>query len=454
MMTARQHIRNILILLVIAIIGLVWYLSTDDVAEVPMDKMVGTAPAPEVSKIRPEGFPTIKIPDVVGWPAGKTPVAADGMQVTAFAQKLAHPRWLYQLPNGDVLVAESNSPDRDITSVGERIARYLIEKSNGGGASADRITLLRDKDGNGSVDETHVLLDKSNGLKSPIGMALVGDRLFIGNSDAVLAFPYKPGDTKIAGKGEKIVDLPHNLPNNHWTRNVIALPDGKTLLVTVGSNSNIAEGGMDAEKNRANILEVDIASKKSRIYAYGLRNPTGLAMEPINKVVWTTVNERDMLGSDGPSDYMATVDFGSFYGWPWYYWGKNKDRRVEQNRLDLFQYTKRPNYALGPHVAALGISFAQTPALGENFARGAFVGLHGSWNRSPVSGYKVVFVPFNDRGFPEGKPVDVLTGFLDKGEDKVFGRPAGVLVLKDGSLLVADDSGNAVWRVSAKAAAQ
>lgn len=438
--------------LVVLLGGTVWYLSTDDVAQVPIAEMFGREP--KVSEVRPEGFPTINIAKIVGWQGNATPVAAKGLTVNAFAADLDHPRWIYELPNGDVLVAESTQPARETQGLTDWIGRKLVQEANGSIKSANRITLLRDKDGDGVAETRSALLDASNGLNSPFGMVLVGDKLYIANTDSLVAYPYKAGDTKIAGKGEKIVELPAGAPNNHWARNVIAAPDGKSLFVTVGSNSNIAEGGMDKEKNRAAILQVFPADKNFRPYATGLRNPNGLAYEPKTGYLWTTVNERDMLGSDGPPDYMTTVDLGTFHGWPWYYWGGYIDKRVKQTRPDLRQYTKRPDYALGPHTASLGIAFAGNAKLGEAFANGAFIGQHGSWNRTPVSGYKVIYVPFNDRGFPDAKakPVDVLSGFLNaKGDAQ--GRPAGVTVLANGALLVADDSGNRIWRVTAASVA-
>jgi glucose/arabinose dehydrogenase len=447
-MTRRQHIVAISCLILLALFGVYWYVSTPDVAKVPMAKMVGEQPAPVLSEIRAEGFPTIEISKIVGWPKGKTPVAAPGLKVAAFASSMAHPRWLFQLPNGDVLAAQSNAPARETHGLTDWFARKLIAKSNGGTDSPDQIILLRDANKDGVAEERHVLLDRGNGMHSPFGMALLDGKLFVANTDALIAFPYKDGETKIEGKGEKVVDLPASAPNNHWARNVIVAQDGKSLYVTVGSNSNIGENGMENETERAAIWQVDPVKKTHIIFAYGLRNPNGLALNPKSKLLWTVVNERDQLGSDGPADYLTTVDFGTFYGWPYYYWGKHQDGRVMQNRLDLEPYSKRPDYALGPHVAPLGLAFAKDATLGANWASGAFVGLHGSWNRSPVSGYKVVYVPFNARNFSQGAPVDVLTGFLD-GQGNAYGRPAGVIILSDGTLLVADDSGNTIWRVSA-----
>lgn len=444
-MSWKTHARNIAILVVIALIGAYWYLSTPDKAQVALEDMQGLAP--KLTQVRPEKFPSIKIAKIVGWQGDAKPVAASGLKVAAFADKLDHPRWLLELPNGDVLVAESSAPDRPVKGVEDWIARKLISDAGGAGGSPDRITLLRDADGDGVAEFRSELL---SGLRSPFGMALVGTTLYVANTDALMAFPFNVGETKITAKGTKVMDLPANLPNNHWARNVVASPDGQSLYITIGSDSNIAEGGMDKEKDRAQIKEYNLKTRESLVFAYGLRNPNGLAFNPISGTLWTVVNERDMLGSDGPPDYLSTVDFGTFYGWPFFYWGGYEDQRVPQARPDLKQYTKRPDYALGPHVAALGLAFNTGPALGASFANGAFIGMHGSWNRSPPSGYKVVFIPFNERGFPTGaKPVDVLTGFLDaKGQAQ--GRPVGVIVDRKGALLVADDAGNRIWRVTAK----
>jgi glucose/arabinose dehydrogenase len=444
-MSWKTHARNIAILILVALIGAYWYLSTPDKAQVAMEDMQG--PAPKLTQVRPEKFPSIKIAKIIGWQGDAKPVPASGLKVAAFADKLDHPRWLLELPNGDVLVAESSAPDRPVKGVEDWIGRKLIDEAGGGGQSPDRITLLRDADGDGVAEFRSQLL---SGLHSPFGMALVGTTLYVANTDALMAFPYTVGETKITAKGTKVIDLPANLPNNHWARNVIASRDGQSLYITIGSDSNIAEYGMEKEKDRAQIKEYNLKTKETLVYAYGLRNPNGLAFNPISGTLWTVVNERDMLGSDGPPDYLSTVDFGTFYGWPFFYWGGYEDQRVPQARPDLKQYTKRPDYALGPHVAALGLAFNTGPTLGTSFANGAFIGMHGSWNRSPPSGYKVVFIPFNERGFPTGaKPVDVLTGFLDaKGQAQ--GRPVGVIVDRKGALLVADDAGNRIWRVTAK----
>jgi glucose/arabinose dehydrogenase len=441
-MSRKAHIRNIAILILLILGGIYWYLSTPDKARQDIAQLTGTRP--NLQPMRREGWPTIRIADIIGWKAGETPTPAQGMTVKAFADKLDHPRWLYELPNGDVLVAESSAPSRETSGFTDWVARKLISDAGGADKSADRITVLRDTDKDGVADQRSVLL---SGLHSPFGMALRGETLYVANTDAVLAFPFVPGQTKIASTGRKIMDLPAGVPNNHWARNLLISPDGESLLVTIGSNSNIAENGMESEKDRAQIKSYDFKTGQVSVFAYGLRNPNGLAINPASKQVWTVVNERDMLGSDGPPDYLTTVDFGTFYGWPWYYWGGIEDGRVDQNRPDLKQYTKRPNYALGSHVAALGLAFNPGLSFGPAFQHGAFIGLHGSWNRVPVSGYKVVYVPFGPKGFPTGaQPVDVLTGFLTE-NGKARGRPVGVILARDGALLVADDAGDMIWRV-------
>lgn len=448
-MSKRRHILNLLLIIVVVVGASFWYMSRPDKATVEFAKLTG--PGPELISPRPQTFPTINIAEIIGWKGNAVPVAAKGLKVAAFAGNLDHPRWLYLLPNGDVLVAESSAPSRPTAGAQDWIARNLIMKAGGGNRSADRITLLRDSDGDGVADQRSVLLA---GLKSPFGMALKDGTLFVANTDAVLAFPYKEGDTKITAKGEKLFDLPAGVPNNHWARNLILDPTGDSLYVSIGSNSNIGENGMETEKDRAQIKQYDFKTKSLITFAYGLRNPNGMAFNPVSKTLWTVVNERDMLGSDGPPDYLTTADFGTFYGWPFTYWGGIEDQRVAQVRPDLKQYTKRPNYALGPHTAPIGLAFSSGTALGAEFSRGAFIGLHGSWNRYPTSGYKVVYVPFNERGYPTGaKPVDVLSGFLTK-EGDAQGRPAGVAFDQRGGLLVADDAGNRIWRVSAVAAAK
>jgi glucose/arabinose dehydrogenase len=440
----RKHILIITGLFIVAAIAFWFWLRSPDVAQLKVDQVMGARP--DISPPRIQSFPTIKVADAVGWPKGVTPTPAAGLTVKAFASGLDHPRWLYRLPNGDVLVAESNSPPREGNGITGMVMGYLMGKAGAGGASPNRILLLRDADGDGVAETKTTFM---SGLNSPFGMALMGDWLYIGNTDALVRVPYKEGDTKIDAKPETVVKL--NPGGNHWARNVIANPDGKTLYVTVGSSSNIAENGQEAERFRANILQVYPEAKTFRIYASGLRNPNGLAFEPHSGGLWVTVNERDMLGSDLAPDYMSQVEFGDQFGWPWYYWGGYPDTRVEPANPSLQQYSKRPDYALGPHTASLGITFAGDAKLGPQFVNGAFVGQHGSWNRYPVSGYKVIYVPFGDNGFPTKgvKPVDVLTGFLDK-DGKAQGRPVGVITDKTGALLVSDDVGNVIWRVAAK----
>ncbi|MGF7149697.1 glucose/arabinose dehydrogenase [Sphingomonas zeicaulis] len=406
-----------------------------------------TGAKPTITRPSNESIPTVNIADPVGWKEGQMPTPAGGLKVQPFATGLDHPRWMTLLPNGDVLVAESNKPKSEAGgSVTQRIMGWLMGRAGAGVPSANRISLLRDANGDGIAEQKFALLE---GLNSPFGMALVGDTLYVGNTDALMAFPFKVGETKISAKGRKIIDLPATQPNNHWTRNVLANADGTRLYVTVGSNSNIGENGMETEVNRAAILEVDPKTGRRRVFASGLRNPNGLAWEPVSGTLWTTVNERDMLGGDLAPDYLTQVNEGDFFGWPWAYWSGYPDKRVQPERPDMLEYTRRPDYALGPHTASLGLAFADRAQLGGRFVRGAFIGQHGSWNRKPASGYKVVFVPFGPDGFPakNAKPIDVLTGFLVEGDAR--GRPVGTIIDGKGALLVADDVGNTVWRVSA-----
>lgn len=393
-------------------------------------------------------IPTVNIAPAIGWPVGTTPVAAPGTRVAAFAGGLDHPRWLYVLPNGDVLVAESNAPPKPDDSKGIKgwVTGLVMKRAGAGVASANRITLLRDSDGDGVADFRSVLLE---GLNSPFGMALVGNDLYVANTDAVLRFPYQAGDTRITAAGRQIVALPAGPINHHWTKNLIASRDGSKLYVTVGSNSNVGERGMAAEAERAAIWEVDIRSGAHRVFASGLRNPNGLAWEKQSGMLWTVVNERDELGSDLVPDYLTSVRDGGFYGWPYSYFGQHVDTRVSPQRPELVAKAIAPDYALGPHTASLGLAASSGTTLPARFANGMFIGQHGSWNRRPHSGYKVVFVSFAN-GKPDGNlPVDVLTGFLDE-QGRAHGRPVGVALDKRGALLVADDVGNLVWRVTAQ----
>ena len=440
--------KRILIVLGVVVLALAvaWYfLAQPDEAQLPESALQGERP--KITAPRKQTIPTIKVADVVGWKGGAAPTPAPGLGVNAFATGLDHPRWLYQLANGDVLVAETNSPPRKKGfSITGLVMGWLLNKAGAGVPSANRITLLRDTDGDGKADSRSVLI---GGLNSPMGMVLVGDQLYIANTDALVRVPFTVGETTITAKPEIVVRYPGG--GNHWARNVIASADGKTLYVAVGSSSNIAENGLDKEVNRAAILEVDPVGKTFRVFGAGLRNPQGMALEPGSGRLWTVVNERDMLGSDLAPDYLTSVNLGDFFGWPYSYWGGYVDKRVQPERPDLLEYSKRPNYALGAHTASLGLAFTAGAKLGDQFGNGALIGQHGSWNRSPVSGYKVIYVPFGPNGFPVkgAKPVDVLTGFLDKNGD-AQGRPVGVIVDRGGALLVADDVGNAVWRVTTR----
>ena len=414
-------------------------------ARLPVEQGMGespTLPRPSISLL-----PTIKVARAVGWTNGTQPKAADGLIVAAFARELEHPRWLYVLPNGDVLVAETNAPKRPLDNQGIRgwFFKKFQKKAGGAVPSANRITLLRDADGDGVAELKTPLLE---GLNSPFGMALIGDRLYIANTDAVVRFPYRDGDTHITAPPEVVAELPGGLLNHHWTKSLIANREGTRLYVGVGSNSNVAENGMEAEDERAAILEVDPATGMHRVYASGLRNPVGLAWEPETGMLWTAVNERDELGSDLVPDYMTSVREGGFYGWPYSYYGQHVDTRVERQRPDLVASAIVPDYALGPHTASLGLAWAKGTSLPARFDGGMFVGQHGSWNRKPPSGYRVIFIPFSG-GKPSGAAIDVLTGFLDADAGEARGRPVGVAIDTRGALLVADDVGNVVWRVTA-----
>lgn len=406
----------------------------------------GTGPSPKLPEPNKTLIPTVNIAPAVGWPAGGKPTAAAGTQVAAFAEGLDHPRWLYVLPNGDVLVAETNAPPKPDDSSGIRgwVMKKVMGKAGAGVPSPNRITLLRDADHDGVAETRTVFLQN---LNSPFGMTLVGNDLYVADTDRLLRFHYEPGATEIKSQPIKVTDLPGGTLNHHWTKNVIASKDGSKLYVTVGSNSNVGENGLDKEEGRAAIWEVDRATGNHRIFASGIRNPNGLAWEPTTGALWTAVNERDEIGSDLVPDYITSVKDGGFYGWPFSYYGQHVDVRVKPQNLDLVAKAIAPDYAVGPHTASLGLTFAEGNSLPAQFKEGAFIGQHGSWNRKPHSGYKVIFVPFA-AGKPNGAPVDVLTGFLDKDEN-ALGRPVGVVIDQQGGLLVADDVGNKVWRVSA-----
>ncbi|MDB5749814.1 MAG: sorbosone dehydrogenase [Ramlibacter sp.] len=408
----------------------------------------GVGPNPQLPAPAKRLIPTVNIAPADGWPQGTMPKAPAGFKVTALASGLDHPRWVYTLPNGDVLVAESNKPPakdgaRNVHAEGVRgKAMGLVMKRAGAGVpSADRITLLRDADGDGVAEVKQVFM---TGLFSPFGMALVGNELFIANADAIVKVPYQAGQTSISARPVKVTDLPAGA-NHHWTKNIIASADGSKLYATVGSNSNIGDNGMAAEDGRAAIWEVDRASGSKRLFASGLRNPNGLGWEPESKALWTVVNERDELGNDLVPDYLTSVKDGAFYGWPWSYWGNKVDARVKPANPQMVAKAIAPDYGLGSHVAPLGLVFSDG-RIGGNYASGAFIGQHGSWNRKTLTGYNVVFVPFAF-GKPTGQPVEFLGGFLSN-NGNAYGRPVGVALDGKGALLVADDVGNVVWRVA------
>jgi glucose/arabinose dehydrogenase len=409
-----------------------------------VDIAQGYGPAPVLPRPNHGLIPTVNIAPAASWPAGATPKPASGMMVNAFAGELDHPRWLHVLPNGDVLVAESNAPAQHDAGSGIKgwVMRKVMARAGAGVPSPDRITLLRDLDGDGTAETRTPFLKN---LHSPFGMALVGSTLYVADTDAVLAFPYRTGATEITAAGRKVADLPAGPINHHWTKDLIASPDGKSLLATVGSNSNVGENGMTAEANRAAVLRIDLASGTVTQFANGLRNPNGLSWQPDSGSLWVAVNERDEIGSDLVPDYMTSVKPGGFYGWPYSYYGQTVDTRPQPPRPDLVATAIKPDYALGAHTGSLGLTFNTGNLFPAAYRHGAFVGQHGSWNRKPQSGYKVIFVPFAE-GMPAGPPQDILTGFVGP-DGKARGRPVGVAIASDGALMVADDVGNTVWRV-------
>ena len=414
-------------------------------ARVPVAEQTG--PRPVIPKPSVSLIPVMKVVTPKRWTVEQTPTAANDLAVKAFARDLNHPRSIFVLPNGDVLVAETNAPRRPDDGKGIKgfFFRFFQSRSGGGAPNENRLVLLRDTDGDGVADVKSIFLQH---LHSPFGVALVGADLYVANTDAIVRFPYTAGATTISSAGVKLVDLPGGRINHHWTKSVIASPDGTKLYASVGSNSNAAENGIPHENGRAAIWEIDRASGKHRIFATGLRNAVGLAWEPQTRALWAAVNERDELGADLVPDYMTAVQDGGFYGWPYTYYGRHVDNRVEPQRLDLVGRAIIPDYALGSHTASLGLTWSGASAMPARFRNGMFVGQHGSWNRKPFSGYRVLFVPFMN-GRPSGAPLDVLTGFITpRGE--AMGRPVGVAVSRDGALLVADDVGNAVWRVVRK----
>jgi glucose/arabinose dehydrogenase len=412
--------------------------------EATLPVSAGTGPNPELPLPVQTTFPTVVLAKATGWPNDETPQAADGLSVNAFAADLDHPRMLYVLPNGDVLVAEAAAPPQPGLSKGimGRLMKLSLWWAGAGVESPNRITLLRDADGDGIAETRTAFL---SGLNSPFGMALIDDDFYVANTDGIVRFPYRLGETTISAKGKPVADLPAGPVNIHWVKNILASADGRKLYASVGSNSNIGERGFETEDGRAAIHEIDLGSGASRIYASGLRNPVGMDIQPDSGRLWTVVNERDELGSDLVPDYMTSVQENGFYGWPYSYFGDHVDTRVEPQRPDLVAKSIVPDYALGPHTASLGLAFYRGNLFPERYQGGAFIGQHGSWNRRPPSGYKVIFVTFKD-GEPSGVPETILTGFLSE-DGQAYGRPVGVGEDRTGALLVADDVGNTVWRV-------
>lgn len=418
---------------------------TDKAALEPSQQSGSAPPLPEARNFL---FPPMDVPDGVGWAPGQSPKVAPGLKIERIAGDLLHPRQLYVLPNGDVLAVEGNGPGTEpVTTPKQLIASKIKNLSGKGGKGGDRITLLRKTSGSVGEWEKHVFIEH---LHSPFGVQLIGDTLYVANTDSIVQFPYQAGETRIAAPGVEFADLPGTV-NHHWTKALLASPDGSKLYVGVGSNSNVTENGLDVEYRRADVLEVDVKTRGSRIYAAGIRNPTGLQWEPQTGKLWAIANERDEIGGDLVPDYLTSVQEGGFYGWPYSYYGQNIDRRAQPQRPDLVARALKPDYALGSHVAALGLWFSERNALPERFQHGAFVGEHGSWDRSPLSGYQVVFIDFR-QGKPVGTPKVVVSGFYSDDEKKLYGAPVGIAQDREGALLIADDVGNAVWRVTAATA--
>ncbi|MDP1683586.1 MAG: sorbosone dehydrogenase family protein [Burkholderiales bacterium] len=438
----KQTVRSLAILFS----AMITLTACGEMAKLPPSASFGANPT--LPEPNPTLLPSVNIAPAKGWPDGVKPVSAPGTMVTALAKNLDHPRWIYVLPNGDVLVAETNAPPKPEEGKGIKgwIMKRVMKKAGAAVPSANRITLLRGVGADGLAQTRSVFLA---GLNSPFGMALVGKDFYVANSDAILRFPYVESETQIKSAGVKVIDLPGGPINHHWTKNLIASRDGSKLFVTIGSNSNVAENGIEAETGRAAIWEVDLKTGAHRSFASGLRNPNGLAWEPLSGALWTVVNERDELGSDLVPDYLTSVRDGGFYGWPYSYYGQHVDTRVTPQRPELVARAIAPDYALGTHTAPLGLAASVGTTLPAPFTNGMFIGQHGSWNRRPHSGYKVIFVPFENGKPSSNAPIEVLTGFLSE-EGDAYGRPVGVALDKQGALLVADDVGNVIWRVHAE----
>ena len=453
-MAIFRKIAIALVVILVLVAGGFWFLSRGDTADLSVEEVAGTEPV--LQEGDPQSFPTVQIAEPVGWQKDEAPTPAEGLEVVRFAEGLDHPRILYALPNGDVLVTLTRAPKAEgdggggiMATIEGWIAAMLFEKAGSAGESPNQIVLLRDEDGNGSAEKQVVILEE--GLDSPSGMSWKDGTLYVANHNAVLAFAYELGSEKVTGTPRKLMDLPAG--GNHWMRNMEIAPDGTRLFIAVGSASNIGERGMEAEEGRAMIWEYNLETDRQRQFAVGLRNANGMDFSPWTGELWTTVNERDMLGSDLVPDYLTNVPVGAQYGWPWIYYKNNFDRRVEAPMPKFLQeYTRNPQYAMGPHVAALGLVFAKEGhVMGSKFASGAFIARHGSWNRKPPSGYDVVFVGFDKLGNPVGKPVPVLTGFL-KSDGTTRGRPTWVEWAGDGALLVSDDTAGIIWRVRSPSA--
>ena len=410
-----------------------------------LDPFVGFGPNPALPEPHKGLLPQVSIAKVAPWGVGEQPKAPDGFTVTRFAEGLDHPRWVYVLPNGDVLVAESSSEAKPPKTFRDRAEAFIMKSAGANTKSPNKIMLLRDANGDGVAELKTVFAE---GIKRPFGMALVGQTLYVAADNAIVSYPYKDGDTHVDGPGEKVFDLPGDPINHHWTKNIIASPDGTKLYATIGSNSNVGENGMAAEEGRAQITEFTLPKGPARPFATGIRNPNGLDFEPVTGALWTAVNERDEIGPDLVPDYMTSVKDGAFYGWPYSYYGQHVDVRIQPQKPDLVARAIAPDFALGPHTASLGLAFYKADNFPAHYRGGVFIGQHGSWNRKPLNGYRVVFVPF-ENGKPVNRPEIFLSGFLtDKGQAR--GRPVGVAVDKAGGLLVADDVGAIIWRVSAK----
>lgn len=449
-MSTKRKLLVALAVFVLVFGGFVFWAIRGVPAQHTLDELSGKDPV--LAEPEEEKIPSVAIARPVGWAAGETPVAAKGLTVARFAEGLSHPRVLLTLPNGDVVVAEADAPKGAMGGgLTALIGNWLMQRAGAHVDSPDRLVLLRDADGDGTAEGRFTLREK-NGLASPSGLAWRDGTLYVANHDAVLAFAYQPGETTLAGEPKRLMNLPGG--GNHWMRNLLLDADGTRLYVAVGSASNIGENGMDAEQNRAAILELDLKTGRSRQFAQGLRNPNGLDWNPSSGELWTVVNERDQLGPDLVPDYLTNVPVGAHYGWPWVYWKTHDDDRVVALAPDYFDdFVRKPEYGLGAHVAPLGLAFARGgERLGGDFANGAFIARHGSWNRKPLSGYDVVFVRFDANGNPQGLPLPVLTGFLT-GEGTTRGRPTWLAFDKGGALLVSDDTAGIVWRVIAPGAA-